>query len=309
MSEGSTDTPSPSGKDPRAVFVVHGRNQELRDAMFDFLRAIDLKPIEWDRAVELTGHASPYIGEILDAAFDRAQAVVVLMTPDEVAYLQTQFGSGDNDPETLPAAQARPNVLFEAGMALGRDAKRTVLVEVGEVRPFSDVAGRHAVRLNNDVVGRQRLANRLRTAGCEIDLVGTDWHAAGDFTEPEPPGGGRPLGRRLPRSSDARPVVFDAKFHERGGNRIDKLQVINRGTETVYEVTLSVPENAALDLRGTGVIDKVPGHGKSVTIDALNRGRFFGGGEEFKHAFDLSISARTEGGDEIHQEVFLDMNG
>lgn len=152
--------PSPHEKDPRAVFVVHGRNKALSDAMFEFLRAIDLRPIEWDRAVELTGEASPYIGQILDAAFNHAQVVVVLMTPDEIAYLQTQYGSGDSDSDTLPAAQARPNVLFEAGMALGRDAKRTVLVEVGAVRPFSDVAGRHTIRLANDTETRQALTNR-----------------------------------------------------------------------------------------------------------------------------------------------------
>ncbi len=103
------------------VFVVHGRNAGARDAMFEFLRAIGLRPIEWAQAVQATGKGSPYIGEILDAAFERAQAVVVLMTPDEIAYLRTEYGHGTNDPETQPAAQARPNVLFEAGMAMGRD--------------------------------------------------------------------------------------------------------------------------------------------------------------------------------------------
>ncbi len=34
-----------------------------------------------------TGKGSPYIGEMLDAAFGAAQAVVVLQTPDDVAYL------------------------------------------------------------------------------------------------------------------------------------------------------------------------------------------------------------------------------
>lgn len=151
-------------QDPRAVFVVHGRNEELRRSMFEFLRSLDLRPMEWTRAVELTGVGAPYIGQVLDAAFDHAQAVVVLMTPDEVAYLQTRYATGPHDPETSPAAQARPNVLFEAGMAMGRSPDRTVLVEVGQVRSFSDVAGRHAVRLSNDAGGRQALANRLRTA-------------------------------------------------------------------------------------------------------------------------------------------------
>jgi len=309
MSFNAEPAPSPHAKDPRAVFVVHGRNKALSDAMFEFLRAIDLKPIEWDRAVELTREASPYIGQILDAAFDHAQVVVVLMTPDEIAYLQTQYGNGDTDSDTLPAAQARPNVLFEAGMALGRDAKRTVLVEVGAVRPFSDVAGRHTIRLANDTATRQALANRLRTAGCPVDVVGSHWHTAGDFTPPAPPGGGRALGRRVPSNSARRVVDFDAKFHERGGNRFGKLQVTNRGTETAYEVTLTVSEDAALDLRRADPIDKIPGHGKSVTVDAMNRGRFFGGGQEFKDAFDLTITARTDSGEEIRQEVFIDLNG
>jgi hypothetical protein len=73
---------------PKGGVLVHGRNKALSDAMFEFLRAIDLKPIEWDRAVELTEEAAPYIGQLLDTAFDHAQAVVVLMTPDEIAYLQ-----------------------------------------------------------------------------------------------------------------------------------------------------------------------------------------------------------------------------
>ena len=156
---------SDEGPDQRSVFVVHGRNEPLRQAMFDFLRSLDLRPIEWTRAVELTGEGSPYIGQVLDAAFAHAQAVVVLMTPDEVAYLQPRYGHGHDDPEIQPAPQARPNVLFEAGMAMGRDPRRAILVEVGTVRPFSDVAGRHAVRLSNDVASRQALAQRLQTAG------------------------------------------------------------------------------------------------------------------------------------------------
>jgi len=47
--------------------------------MFDFLRSINLSPMEWSSAVELTGEGSPYIGQILDAAFNHASAVVVLI--------------------------------------------------------------------------------------------------------------------------------------------------------------------------------------------------------------------------------------
>ena len=298
-----------AANDNRSVFVVHGRNEALRRSLFDFLRSINLSPIEWTTAVELTGDGSPYIGQVLDVAFDHATAIVVLLTPDEVAYLQPRYGQGPGDPETLPAAQARPNVLFEAGMAVGRDARRTVLVEVGSVRPFSDIAGRHIVRLANDIASRQSLAKRLETAGCDVNLTGTDWHTTGDFTPPTPPGDGLALGRRLPTVTPTRVAIdFDVKFFSKGSNRIDKLQVINRGSEVAYDVTLTVPENAALDLLQAQSIHKIPGGGKSVTIDVMNYGRFFGSADRV-FAFDVSIAARTDSGETITQDVFLDMNG
>lgn len=291
------------------MFVVHGRNEAMRRSMFDFLRSINLAPMEWTRAVELTGEGSPYIGQVLDAAFEHAQAIVVLLTPDEVAYLQPRYAGGDHDPETEPAPQARPNVLFEAGMALGRDAARTVLVEVGIVRPFSDVAGRHAIRLNQTVHARQALALRLQTAGCAVDLTGTDWHSAGDFTAPPPPGDGLALGRRIPSAPTVRPAVdIDVKYLNRGGSRLDKLQVINRGTETAYDVTLAVPDDAALSLERTEQISKIPGGGKSVTVDVWNHNRTFGGALKVA-VFDLTVTARTEGGEHYTTEVFMDLNG
>lgn len=88
--------------DVRKVFVVHGRNAAARDAMFGFLRALGLQPIEWSQAVAMTGKGSPYIGEILDVAYDVAQAIVVLMTPDEITYLRREYASGDDDEEARP---------------------------------------------------------------------------------------------------------------------------------------------------------------------------------------------------------------
>lgn len=291
-----------SAKDERAVFVVHGRNENLRKSMFEFLRALDLSPIEWNRAVELTGHGSPYIGEVLDIAFEHAQAVVVLLTPDEVAYLQPRYGHGTGDPETQPAAQARPNVLFEAGMALGRDPARTVIVEVGEVRPFSDIAGRHTVRLSESPASRQALARRLETAGCAVNTTGTDWLTTGDFTAPPPPGDGLTLGRRVPSSPDARPSVdFDVKYRSQGGKSIGgSLQIINRGTETAYDVTVSIPEEAALSLREKNeTIAKIPGGGKSVTLATLNRGARTMGGPFGEVRFDVTVAGRDDSGQTV----------
>ena len=73
-------------------------------------------------------------------------------------------------------------MLFEAGMAFGRNPQNTVLVQVGPVKEFSDVAGRHIVRLGNDPTSRQALATRLANAGCNVDTSGSKWLTAGDFT-------------------------------------------------------------------------------------------------------------------------------
>lgn len=166
----------------RSVLVVHGKNKKARKAMFEFLRAIDLHPIEWSVARTKTGQGTPYIGAILSAAFEMARAVVVLFTPDDEARLRPEWRSRDDGPhEATLMGQARPNVLFEAGMAMGRNEKNTVLVELGDLRPFSDIGGRHVVRIDNSVQRRQDLAHRLRDAGCPVKVDGTDWHTAGDF--------------------------------------------------------------------------------------------------------------------------------
>ncbi len=123
-------------------------------------------------------------------ALGAGQAIVVLLTPDDVAYLRSEYATGEHDPDTTPLGQARPNVLFEAGMAMGRDPKRTVLVELGRLRPFSDIAGRLALRMDNTLQRRMDLAQRLRRAGCSVKTAGQDWLTAGDFAVPPPVGAG-----------------------------------------------------------------------------------------------------------------------
>src|SRR5881394_258804 len=72
VEEATPKASSNSARDPRNVFVVHGRNVEARTALFRFLRSIGLRPLEWSHTIELTGKAAPYIGEILDVAFTNA---------------------------------------------------------------------------------------------------------------------------------------------------------------------------------------------------------------------------------------------
>jgi predicted nucleotide-binding protein len=174
--------PPQASPDPHKVFVIHGRNLRARDAMFTFLRAIDLNPIEWSEAIKRTGKAAPYIGEILDAAFQDAQAVVAVLTGDDMVSLREEFWEPhDPDFEKRLTPQARPNVLFEAGMAFGRHPERTIMIQIGQVRPFSDLAGRHVIQFKGGPPDRQQLKDRLATANCAIKDGGIDWLNAGDF--------------------------------------------------------------------------------------------------------------------------------
>lgn len=185
----------PARRRGNTVFVVHGRDLRLANALFAFLRALGLQPLEWVRAIRATGEPSPYVGTILETAFREAAAIVVLFTPDDEARLRRPFVK-QNDPvyEKRLTPQARPNVLFEAGMAFGRNPESTVLVQVGDVRPFSDVGGRHVARIGNDATSRQELATKLANAGCNVDTSGTHWLTEGDFSIPR--GGGRRPTRR-----------------------------------------------------------------------------------------------------------------
>ncbi|MBI3755981.1 MAG: nucleotide-binding protein [Deltaproteobacteria bacterium] len=150
---------------PRKVFVVHGRNSRLRDDFFNFLRSIKLEPIEWSEAIKLTRTGTPYIGEILDNAFLESQAIIVLLTPDDEVKLKVEFINNDDPPyEKELTGQARPNVLFEAGMAFGKNPHKTILVAIGNIKPFSDIGGRHIIRLDNSSSQRQEVA-----APIEID--------------------------------------------------------------------------------------------------------------------------------------------
>ena len=171
---------------PNAVFVVHGRDIDARNAMFTFLRAVGVTPIEWTTALKMSKKAAPYIGEILETAFARARAIVVLMTPDDLAQLRADLILASDKPyERTPTGQARANVLFEAGMAFATHPDRTVMVQLGNVREFSDVAGRHVVHMSNEYSKRQELVTKLTNAGCNVDTTGTDWVQAGDFVDPQ----------------------------------------------------------------------------------------------------------------------------
>jgi predicted nucleotide-binding protein len=174
--------PSKPTKNADTVFVVHGRDARARDELTAFLRSLEIKVIEWSKAVALTKKPNPYIGEVIDAGFRSAQAIVVLLTPDDEAKLKDKFfKAGDHSSERKPTGQPRQNVLFEAGMAFGKYNTTTVLVRIGNLRPMSDVAGIHILHLSDSPTSRKQFVSKLKIAGVALDDEGDDWLTAGEF--------------------------------------------------------------------------------------------------------------------------------
>ncbi|MBK3573003.1 nucleotide-binding protein [Streptomyces sp. MBT65] len=179
-SDQTGDQPSgqaPAGHDRgRSVFVVHGRDEEVRQAMFGLLRRLDLRPLEWEELVRATGKPSPFLGEVVMNAPAQAQAALVLLTPDDVAKLHPHLlGNRERDDETQLTGQPRQNVLIELGMVLMAYPERTVIVEVGRLRHVADTAGINVIRFDGTEASLAKIAARLKLAGCQLDDSRPEW--------------------------------------------------------------------------------------------------------------------------------------
>lgn len=164
----------------RTVFVVHGRNEKVRKALYDFLRSINLYPLEWESAVRMTGKGAPTTLEIIKEGMKNSNGVIVLYTGDDMAKLKEELWRVDEHYEF--ELQPRQNVLFEAGMAMALYPDSTLIVRVGTLREISDITGINYINLSNSPDRRQALIERLKTIGLDVDNTGVDWLTSGDFT-------------------------------------------------------------------------------------------------------------------------------
>lgn len=168
----------------KQVLVLHGRNPHAVTAVTEFLRALGLSVWTFKDARDDLG-GSPYTGAVIRNGMEKSAAILVLFTPDEKAALKRAYWLGSDRQSDKQRWQARPNVLFEAGMALGIDERRTILVVMGSrTARLSNVDGRQFTQLDNRVPGRRELRGRLRAVGCDVDMETDDWRnyrRSGDF--------------------------------------------------------------------------------------------------------------------------------
>jgi predicted nucleotide-binding protein len=164
----------------RSIFVVYGRDDAVNKAVFQLLRGLALKPLEWESLVRGSGGGmTPLLSDVVINAPKLAAAAVVVLTPDDMVMLHPELRKPREDAfELHPNLQPRPNVLIELGLVLGVYPERTLILEFGELRPIADLAGRNSVRFHQStglVDALRKIAGRLEEVGLPVDDSGSDW--------------------------------------------------------------------------------------------------------------------------------------
>jgi hypothetical protein len=198
----------------------------------------------------------PHVSEILAIAFKHAQAVVVLLTPDDEGRLRSEFvRSGDEPSDTNLTPQPRLNVIFEAGMAAVSHPEQTIFVKFGYTRPFSDVAGLHYVAMDGTGEQRRELALRLKAAGCPINLEEDEhWLSAGDFAVDAmslPKDGSNELRKQVAAYVSSLSVAWEAQKRQRPMLLSPLFEILRGGCHKLLEFHTQAANLGAHELANT----------------------------------------------------------
>lgn len=148
------DSSLSSGKDE--VFIVHGRDNDVKEKIAYFLKELGLKPIIL--------HEQPNKGRTIIEKFEDHSSVefaIVLLTPDDVGGLKLE------PDRQLP--RARQNVIFEMGCFFGKLGRGKVCALVSpEVEQPSDLHGIVYIPFDQKDEWKRLLARELEASGLKL---------------------------------------------------------------------------------------------------------------------------------------------
>jgi len=157
--QSETVAPYPSLDLGNDVFIVHGRDAEVKESVARFIERLGLKAIIL--------HEIPNIGRTIIEKFEDHSNVcfaVVLLTPDDLGT------SRDRREELKP--RARQNVIFELGYFIGKLGRKRVCVLYKEnVETPSDYEGILYVEMDKGGGWKQKLAREMKEVGIKIDTA------------------------------------------------------------------------------------------------------------------------------------------
>jgi predicted nucleotide-binding protein len=144
-------------KNKKEVFIIHGRNENIKMQVKDFLLQLKLSPIILNEQVNK--------GKTIIEKFENhsnVNAAIALFTDDDYGKFK-EDANYEN--------RARQNVIFEAGYFIGKlgRANTIILLEEGLNIP-SDLSGYLYTVLDSNKGWHLELAKELKAIGLEVDL-------------------------------------------------------------------------------------------------------------------------------------------
>lgn len=139
------------------IFIVHGRNNDIKAQVATFLSKLKIDPIIL--------HEQPNKGQTIIEKFEEnsnVQAAIVLFTRDDEGKLK-----GDSEFED----RARQNVVFEAGFFMGKlGRERTIALLEGGLKKPSDLDGLVYIDIDSNGGWQIKVAGELKNLNFDIDM-------------------------------------------------------------------------------------------------------------------------------------------
>lgn len=141
----------------KKIFIVHGRNESIKEQVSSVLKDLELEPIIL--------HKQSNNGNTIIEKFEKNANVgfaVILLTDDDEGRLKGVENWTD---------RARQNVIMEMGYFIGKLSRsRVCLLKSKNVEPPSDILGVAYEDFDDNGFWKFKLANELKSAGYPIDL-------------------------------------------------------------------------------------------------------------------------------------------
>jgi len=165
--------------DSKKVFVIYGRDKQLYEYIQKVLCAFGLSPLLWHEARAQAQKHKPIVHtlDIVKRALSQSKVMLALLSPDEVVTLKKNHQNVDERDlaDIFPSEQARPNVIFEIGLAIGlaRNGQKIHVIVCNKCRLLSDFAGVEYLKLEYDDFRGfvKSLRTCLHTDGLKVDDI------------------------------------------------------------------------------------------------------------------------------------------
>lgn len=126
------------------AFIVHGQDTHVRQELEKFLEALGFDILPFHAARSGDAQIDAVLENVVNGV-QRADIVIVLFTPEEQASFHDpqdgRYVAVNKVGEAMGGWQPRPNVIFEAGVAVAGAREKTILAKKGSVRSISNLAG------------------------------------------------------------------------------------------------------------------------------------------------------------------------